>query len=189
VIPGMVVIAPCDAIEAKKATIALAEMEGYAYIRFTREKTPIITNEKDDFEIGKAEILWEPKTKAKNFDVAIISCGPLTYNAILAAKSLEQEKIKAIVINCHTIKPIDEKAILTAAKKCGAIVTVEEHNVVGGLGSAVAEVVVKNHPIPMEFIGMQDTFGESGKMGELIEKYGMAATDIVKAAKRVIKRK
>jgi len=185
VIPNMKVIVPCDAIEAKKATIAAAQIWGPVYLRFAREKTSVITTEKTPFIPGKAEIFYE----SKKSQVVIIGCGPVLYNALQAAKELEEEGIGAIVLNNHTIKPIDDKKIIELAKKCGAIVTVEEHNVLGGLGGAVAEVLAKNYSTPMEFIGIQDCFGESGKPEELIEKYGLGAENIVKAAKRVIKRK
>ncbi|MBI4993984.1 transketolase family protein [Candidatus Wolfebacteria bacterium] len=183
--PNMKVIVPCDAIEAQKATIAAAQIYGPVYFRFAREKTPIFTTENSSFEIGKAYEIWA----GKNPQIAIIGAGPVLYNALLAAQELEKEKISVIVLNCHTIKPLDEKKIIEVAKKCGAVVTVEEHNVIGGLGSAVAEVLAKNCPMPMEFIGMQDTFGESGEPDDLIEKYGMGAKDIIKAVKKVIKKK
>ena len=183
--PNMKVIVPCDMIETKKATIASAKIYGPIYLRLTREATPVFTEEKTPFTPGKAEIFWEGKKP----EVAIIGCGPLLYNALLAAKELEEEGISTMVINNHTIKPIDEKKIIEVAKKCKAIVTVEEHNVIGGLGSAVAEVLAKNYPTPMEFIGMEDCFGESGPPNDLIEKYGMGVEDIKKAAKKAIKKK
>ena len=185
VMANMRVFVPCDAIEAKKATIAAAEIWGPVYLRFTREKSPVLTTEGTPYTPGKAEIFWQSKKP----QVAIIGCGPLLHNALLAARELEKEKIGSIVLNCHTIKPLDEVTILAAAKKCGAVVTVEEHQVMGGLGGAVAEFLAKRHPTPMEFIGMQNTFGESGSPKELIEKYGMGAKDIKKAALRVIKKK
>lgn len=185
VIPNMKVIVPCDAIEAKKATIAAANIWGPVYLRFAREKTPVMTTEDTSFVPGKAYEIWESKKP----QVVIIGCGPLLYNALLAAKELEEEGISTIVLNNHTIKPIDEKKIIEVAKKCGAIVTVEEHNVIGGLGGAVAEVLAENYPTPMEFVGMKDCFGESGQPNELIEKYKMGKEDIKKAVKKVIKRK
>lgn len=187
--PNMKVIVSCDAIEAEKATIAAAQIWGPVYLRFAREKTPVMTTTETPFVPGKAEIFWNPSASGKKPQVAIIGCGPVLYNALQAAKELEEEGIGAIVLNNHTIKPIDDKKIIELAKKCGAIVTVEEHNILGGLGGAVAEVLAKNYPTPMEFIGMQDCFGESGKPDELIEKYGMGVESIVKAAKRAIKRK
>ncbi len=183
--PNMKVIVPCDAIEAKKATIAVAQIWGPVYLRFAREKTTVITTEETPFVPGKAEIFWQSKKP----QVVIIGCGPVLHNALQAAKELEKEDIGTIVLNNHTIKPIDDKKIIELAKKCGAVVSVEEHNVLGGLGGAVAEVLAKNYPVPMEFIGMQDCFGESGKPEELIEKYGLGVESIIKAAKCAIKRK
>lgn len=183
VMANMKVFVPCDMIEAKKATVAAAKIWGPVYMRFAREKTPVFTTEETPFEPGKAEVFWQ----SKNPQVAIIGCGPLLHNALLAAKDLDAEEIGTIVLNCHTIKPIDAKKIVEVAKKCGAVVTVEEHQVIGGLGGAVAEVLAKDHPTPMEFIGMQDTFGESGPPNDLIEKYGMGAKDIKTAVKKVLK--
>jgi len=185
VMANMRVFVPCDAVEAKKATTVAAKIWGPVYLRFAREKTPIMTTEATPFEPGRAEIFWESKKP----EVAIIACGPLVHNALLAAQELEKEDINVLVINCHTIKPMDEKTIIAAAKKCGAVVTVEEHQVMGGLGGAVAEVLAKNQPTPMEFIGMQNTFGESGAPNELIEKYGMGVKSIKEAVKGVLKRK
>ncbi len=185
VMPNMKIFCPCDVIEAKKATIAVAKMWGPVYLRFGREKSPIITTEKTQFIPGKAEIFWQSKKP----QVAIIACGILVHNALLAAKELEEEKIGTIVLNNHTIKPLDELKILEVAKKTDAVVTVEEHQITGGLGGAVAEFLAKKYPAPMEFIGMQNTFGESGAPKELIEKYGMGIEDIKKAVKRVIRRK
>ena len=186
VMANMRVIVPADAIEARKATMAAASIVGPVYLRLGREKTPVFTTEKTPFVPGRAEILWQSKKKPT---VAIIGCGPLLYNALLAARDLEQEEgIGSIVINSHTIKPLDEKTILAAAKKCGAVVTVEEHSVLGGLGGAVAELLAKKLPTPMEFIGMQDTFGESGSPSELLAKYKMDAPAIIAAVKHVLRR-
>ncbi len=182
-IPNLVVIAPCDAIETKKATLAAAEYVGPVYLRFAREKTPIMTTEDTPFEIGKALVFREGK------DVAIIGCGPLLHNALLAAEELAKEGIEAMVINNHTIKPMDKKTIIEAAKKCGAIVTVEDHQVMSGMGSAIAEVLAENYPVPIEFIGMKDKFGESGDPNELIEAFGMGKNAIKEAVKKVIQRK
>ena len=184
VMANMKVFVPCDAIEAKKATVAAAKIWGPVYLRFAREKSPIITTEETPFSPGKAEVFWQSKTPK----VAIIACGPLVHNALLAARELEKESIGTIVVNCHTIKPLDEATILEVAKKCGAVVTIEEHQVKGGLGGAVAELLALKCPTPMEFIGMQDTFGESGAPKELIEKYGMGVGSIQKAVHRVLKR-
>jgi transketolase len=185
VMPNMVVIAPSDAIETKKAVLEAAQNGKPTYIRFTRPTTPVFTTDRTPFKIGKAEIFWE----SKNPQVAIIACGPLVYEALLAAKKLEKSRIETLVINSHTIKPLDEQVIIRAAKTTGAVVTVEEHQVSGGLGGAVAEVLAKNFPCPIEFIGMPDSFGESGQADELLKKYGMKAKDIAEATKRVIKRK
>ena len=191
--PNMKVIVPCDAIEAKKATIAASKMWGPVYLRFVREKTPIITDDKAPFIPGKAEIFWDSsaskKRKKNKPQVCIAACGPLMANALDAAEDLEKEGIGSIVLNVHTVKPLDEKKILEIAKKCGAFVSVEDHNVIGGLGSAIAELLAKNKPVPMEFIGIQDEFSESGDPWKLIEKYGLTAKDIIKAVKKVIKKK
>lgn len=183
--PNMTVIAPADAIEAKKATVEAAKTEHPVYIRFAREKTPVFTTDKTPFKIGRAEILWE----SKDPQVAIIGCGPLVYEALLAARELEKNGIEVLVINSHTIKPLDEQAIIRAAKTCGAVVTVEEHQITGGLGGAVAEVLSRNFPVAQEFIGMPNSFGESGAPDELLEKYGMKAKDIIEAVKRAVARK
>lgn len=182
-IPRMTVIAPCDAIEARKATNAIADMTGPCYVRYAREKSPVFTTDKTPFHIGKAITMRE------GTDVAIIACGPLVYRALQAAEALKKESIEAMVINMHTIKPLDEKAVLAAAKKCGAIVTVEEHQIKGGLGGAVAEYLATSLPTPIEFIGVHDQFGESGKPDELIEFFGMGVTHIAAAARKVLKRK
>ena len=193
-IPNMTIINPCDAVEARKATLAALEIDGPVYIRLAREKTPVMTTENTPFKIGKAEMCWDaepPKggSASKDLDVAIICCGPLLYNAILAATELEKEGIKVRVINNHTIKPMDEKTIIEAAKDAGAIVTVEEHQVQGGMGSAVAEVLAKNCPVPIEFIGVQNRFGESGTPAELILHFGMDVSSIKKAVKKAYDRK
>lgn len=185
VMANMRVIVPCDAVEAKKATIAAARVWGPVYLRFGREKMPVFTTEGTSFKIGKAEIFWQSKKP----QAVVIACGSMTHYAILAAKELEEEGIEIMVVNNHTIKPLDEKTILAAAEVCGAVITAEEHQVHGGLGGAVAELLAKNLPTPMEFIGMQDVFGESGPPRDLIEKYGMGVEDIKAAVKKVLKRK
>ncbi|RJQ13606.1 transketolase family protein [Candidatus Parcubacteria bacterium] len=190
VIPNMSVFAPCDSVEGKKATLAAGlEIIGPAYIRFAREKTPVFTTPETPFKIGRAEIFWESAKNLPKPDVAIIACGPLVYNALLAAADLEKEGLGIIVVNNHTIKPIDEQTITEVAKRAGAVVTVEEHQVQGGMGSAVAEVLAKNHPVPVEFIGVQTRFGESGEQDELIEHFGMGVSHIKAAVEKVIKRK
>ena len=183
--PNMKVIVPCDAVEAKKATVAAAKIWGPAYIRLAREKTPEMTTEKTKFVPQKAYAMWESKKP----QVAIIGAGPILYQALLAAKELDSEKIGVVVLNSHTIKPIDGKKITEVAKECGAVVTVEEHNVIGGLGSAVAEVLAKNYPVPMEFVGINDVFGESGNPEELLKKYGLDANHIKEAVKKAMRRK
>lgn len=181
--PNMVVVVPCDAVEAEKATLAAAFNGRPTYIRFGREKSPIFTTNETPFEIGRAEIYRDGK------DVTIIGCGMLLFNALTAAEELAQEGIECTVINNHTIKPIDEKTIIEAAQKTGAIVSVEEHQVIGGLGSAIAEVLSRNYPVPQEYIGVQDRFGESGNPEELIKAFGMGANSIKEAVKKVIARK
>ena len=185
VMANMKVFVPCDAIEARKATAVAAQIWGPVYLRFAREKTPVVTTEETPFTPGKAEIFWESKRP----QAVIIACGTLVYNALQAAKELEKEKIGTIVVNNHTIKPMDEHIIIDVAKKCGAVVTVEEHQVAGGMGSAVAELLAKKHPTPQEFVGMQGVFGESGAPAELIERYGMGVKDIKSAVNKVVKRK
>jgi transketolase len=183
--PNMIVIYPADAIEAKKATVAAAANGKPTYLRFARENTPVFTTEETPFEIGKAEIFWESKSP----QASIIAAGPLLYEALLAAKELEKSEIEVEVIDCHTIKPIDERIIISSAKKTGAVVTIEEAQIMGGLGGAVAELLSRNLPTPQEFIGMPDHFGESGQPDELLAKYHMKAKDIVTAVKKVILRK
>ncbi len=194
-IADMRVFAPCDMHEAQKVTYAISKVHGPCYARFAREKTPVFTTEETPFEIGKAQIFWDangsPSTSSgrSRLDVAVIACGPLVHNAILAAAELEKEGIKIRVINNVSIKPMDEATIIQAAKDAGCVVTVEEHQVSGGMGSAVAEVLAKNYPVPMEFIGVQNRFGESGAPNELIEHFGMGVKHIEKAVKKVLERK
>lgn len=183
VIPKMMVLAPCDMIETRKAVQAISGIYGPAHVRFAREKSPVFTTEETPFELGKATTFWD------GTDVAVIGCGPLVHNAILAAGELEKEGVSVRVVNMHTIKPLDTEAILAAAKECGAIVTVEEHQVNGGLGGAVCECLAENHPIPVERIGVRDRFGESGSPQELIEALGMGVNSIKDAVKKVLKRK
>lgn len=183
--PNMTVIAPADKEETKKAVIEAAKTKAPTYIRFARAATPVFTTEDTPFKIGRAEIFWE----SKDPQVAIVAAGPLVYEALKAAKKLEKSEIGTLVINSHTVKPLDEQAITRAAKTTGAVVTVEEHQVNGGSGGAVSEVLGRNYPVPMELVGMPDSYGESGEPRELLEKYGMTADDIVSAVKNVIKRK
>lgn len=183
ILPNMTVIVPCDALEAKKATIASASREGPVYLRLGRSGVPLITKEVDNFQIGKANLLKDGK------DVTIIACGTEVYEALCAAEALKKENISARVINLHTIKPIDRDIIIKAAKETGAVVTAEEHTVIGGMGSAVSEVLAQTFPVPMEFIGVQDRFGESGDPKELFKLFGLTSDDIVKAAKKAVSRK
>lgn len=182
-LPGMVVINPCDYNQTKAATIAIADYEGPVYLRFGRPAVANFTPEDQVFEIGKALHLQEGK------DVTILATGHLVWESLLAAEQLHQKGISAEVINIHTIKPLDDEAILASVRKTGCVVTAEEHNIIGGLGESVARVLAINHPAPQEFIGTNDTFGESGTPAQLMEKYGLNAAAIVKAAEKVIKRK
>lgn len=183
VIPRMIVISPCDAVEAKKATLASVDTGTPVYLRLAREKTPVMTTEKTPFKIGKAEIFWTSK-KPK---VGIIATGALLHKALLAAKELEKEKIEVEVMNLSTIKPLDSQAIISLAKKCKRIITVEEHQIRGGMGSAVAECLAKEFPVPIEFIGVDDQFGQSGTQEELLKHYGLDKEAIIKAVKKVLK--
>jgi transketolase len=168
-LPGMTVIVPCDYAQTKAATIAIAHYEGPVYLRFGRPVWPIFTTELP-FEIGKAQVLNE------GTDVSIFACGHLVWNAIEAAKELEAKGISCDVINIHTIKPLDTEAILKSITKTKCAVTCEEHNIIGGLGDSIAQVAAKNLPIPIEYIGTNDTFGESGTPMQLMEKYGLSPT-------------
>lgn len=183
--PNMKVFAPCDSVEAKKVTLAISRIYGPCYMRFGREKSPLFTTEETPFEIGKAIYFWQTKKP----QATIVACGTLVYNALKAAKELTDEGVEVDMLNSPSIKPLDEGIIAAAAKKSGAIVTVEEHQVKGGLGGAVAEALARNHPVPMEFIGVQDSFGESGGAWELVEKYGMGVSHIKEAVRKVIERK
>lgn len=182
-LPNMTVLAPCDYLETKKATIAAAKMKGPVYLRFAREATPIFTTDQTPFKIGKAEVFREGK------DVTVIACGPTVHEALLAAHSLEKENISVEVINNHTIKPIDKKTLVDSVKKTGAVVTAEDHQVMGGMGSAVLEVLAQESPVPAEMIGVQDRFGESGSPDELMKEFHLLAEYITKAIKRVLDRK
>ena len=185
VMANMRVIIPCDIHEARKATVAASKIAGPVYLRFTREATPVITTEESPFNPGEAQIVWDSDRPR----CAIIACGPLVYTAILAAKELEAEKIDTLVVNNHTVKPLDRATILSVAKRCGAVVTVEEHQIEGGMGSAVAELLSKELPTIQEFVGMQGVFGESGPPGVLAVKYGMDVKDIKSAVKKTLRRK
>lgn len=181
VLPHMTVISPCDATQTRLALLAAVEqVNGPVYLRFGRAPVPDFTDEKLAFEVGKAQTL-----KNGN-DISVIATGHLVWEALEAAKMLANKGIHARIINMHTIKPIDEDAILRAARETGAIITAEEHQVTGGLGSAVAEVIVKKHPVPMQMIGMPDRFGESGQPEELMDKYRMRAKNIVETAEKLM---
>jgi transketolase len=184
VMPNMVVISPCDTIEAKKATLALSKSKEPAYLRLAREKTPIMTTEDTPFEIGKAQIMFVPESGLAQ--VGIIATGALLHKALVAAKQLEGEGIKVKVMNISTIKPLDTEAVIALAKETKKIITVEEHQIAGGLGSAVAECLAENYPTQMKFIGVHDKFGQSGTPTELIEYYGMGVKDILKAVKEIL---
>lgn len=183
VLPGVVVVVPCDFEQARQATHALAEHVGPAYIRFGREDTPVLTTTETGFELGKAQLFRD------GGDVSLVACGPLVYEALRAADELARDGIEARVLNVHTIKPLDVDAIARCARETGAIVTVEEHQVHGGLGGAVAEALAQHRPAPMEMVGMPDSFGESGKAAELLDKWGLTSPAIVRAARRVVERR
>ncbi len=185
VIPKMTVLVPADATEAKKATLAAAKMKGPVYLRLARHKTPIITTEETPFVIGQANVLIEPL----NPEVLIIACGPMVWEALLAAKNLLTLGLPVAVVNCHSLKPIDSQTIVKLARQAGAVVTAEEHQKIGGLGSAVAEVLASEYPTPMEFVGVDDKFGQSGTPAELFDHYRLTSKDIIQAVKRVLKRK
>lgn len=182
-LPGMTVVVPCDILETRKATVAVGEMHGPAYIRFGREAVPIITQESTPFKIGKAITMREGN------DVAIIACGMMVHESLETAERLAKEGIQARVINMHTLKPLDKEAIVKAAQECGCIVTAEEHQIYGGLSSAVAEVIVQNCLAPIEMVAVQDRFGESGQPFELMEEFGLTHKEVYNAVQKVLKRK
>lgn len=185
VLPNMNVVVPSDYNEAKKATIEMAKIDKPFYMRLPRIDSPVYTTEKTPFKIGKANVL----TESKKPEVTIIATGLMVYEALLAYKELEKNGIETIVINMHTIKLLDEETIIKYAKLTECVVTVEEHQVMGGLGSAVSETLSKNYPVPMEILGVQDRFGQSGKPGELFDEYEISKDHIIKAVKKVIARK
>ncbi|MEX1068446.1 MAG: transketolase C-terminal domain-containing protein [Patescibacteria group bacterium] len=182
--PRMKVFAPCDVWEAKKIVMAIAKIYGPCYMRFARDKTPVLTTAETPFSIGKAQLFWE--SKADKVDVAIFACGPLVHESLLAAAELEKAGLGVEVYDSATVKPLDEKTVLAAAKKAGAVVTAEEHQAKGGLGGAVAEFLGENHPVPVIKVGVQDRFGESGEPAELMMKFGLVAKNVVEAAKKAI---
>ncbi len=183
VLPHMTVVVPCDALEAERATRALAKSDTPAYLRLAREKTPIVTTKDTSFSLAKAQVYRE------GTHVTIVACGPMVYQALLAAEELNKNKIQAEVINCPVVKPLDTTTLLASINKTGAVVTAEEGQRIGGLGGAIAELVAENSPVPLERIGMVDRFGESGAPDELIHHFGLDAKHIAKAAQEVIKRK
>lgn len=183
VLPNMTVVVPCDAVETEKATLAIAEVDGPCFIRFGREAVPVITDESSPFEIGKANVLRE------GTDIAIVANGAMVCEAMKAAEALAEEGISATVVNLHTVKPLDTVCLDNVAKTCGAIVTAEEHQMAGGMGSAVAEYLATSTPVPMELVAIKDTFGESGSPDELMKKYGLTDGHIIEAVKRVVARK
>ncbi len=184
-LPHMTVIVPCDVEEARKATIAAAFSGNPTYLRFGREKTPVMTTTETPFEIGKAYEMWRGDTP----QLAIFGCGSVLYSALVAAHELEKEGINSVVVNMHSVKPLDREAVVMHAKECGAVVTVEEHQIAGGLGSVIAETLSSAYPVPIEFIGVQDQFGQSGEPTELLRHYGIDAPAVVLASKRAIMRK
>ena len=188
VLPRMVVISPCDANEAKRAAIAIAKTKDPTYIRLVREKSPVMTTKETPFEVGKASIVFHPQS-GKKADVGIIATGALLHKALIAAKSLESHGKHVTVLNLSTIKPLDEAAIIRLAHEAHAIVTVEEHQVAGGMGGAVAELLAAHFPVPIEFIGVRNQFGQSGTATELFAHYGLDERSITEAAHRVMLRK
>jgi len=183
VLPNLMVIVPCDAFEAQKATVAAGYIKGPVYLRYGREKVPTITTKRTPFKIGRADVYRDGK------DVCVIACGIMVYASLVAAEKLDKDGISVMVINNSTIKPMDKKTIIAAAKKTKAVVTAEEHQITGGLGGAVAEILSQNYPVPMRIVGVKDRFGESGQPDELLKKFGCSPKDVIKAVKEVIKMK
>jgi transketolase len=182
-LPGMTVIVPCDFNQTKAATIAVAEYEGPVYLRFGRPKWPNFTAEDQKFEIGKAQVLNE------GTDITIFACGHLVWKAVEAGRILEEKGYSVELINIHTIKPLDTEAVIKSLTKTGCAVTAEEHNVLGGLGDSIAQVAARYIPCPIEYVGTNDTFGESGKPTDLLKKYGLDTPNIVEAAEKAMARK
>ncbi len=185
VLPNMRVYSPCDALEAKRITEAMARVMGPCYLRLSRDASPCVTTEETPFTFGKIQRFWVSKKP----DCAIFATGPLVSEALSVAAALEVEDIHVEVLNVHAIKPLDERSVIAAAKRAGCVVSVEDHQTSGGLGSAISEVLSRNFPVPQEFVGMRDTFGESGKPRELLKKYGMSRIDIAAAVKKAVERK
>ncbi len=187
--PGLNIIVPCDSIEAKKATIIAGDTEGPFYLRFSRDKSAVMTTDETPFEFGKMANFWIPDSPAGEPQVTIFAMGYMLYYALLAAKELETEGIQTLVVNAPTIKPFDTEGLLEFTKISRAVVTVEDHQVMGGLGGVIAEYLSKSTPLPMEMVALQDTFAESGKPKELLAKYHMDVPDIKEAVKKIIGRK
>ncbi len=185
VLPGIQVLVPCDSVEARKATIAVGQTDRPSYIRFSRPPTPVMTTEETPFELGSMQVFW----LADNPPVTILATGYMLFHALCAARELAGENIDVQVVDVATIKPLDTESLSRFAATTGAFVTVEDHQVAGGLGGAIAEWAAKNHPLPIEFIGLQDTFAESGDPEALVEKYRMGADEIEQAVRRVLARK
>lgn len=179
-LPNLVVIAPADYHETKKALAAAIAYNGPVYLRLSRQNTAVFTNEKSPFKIGQAQVL------KKGQDITLIACGPMVSEALEAAKKLASENISAEVINCHTIKPLDQKTILASVKKTKKVVSIEDHQIHGGMGSAVAEMLAENFPVPMKLLGVNDTFGESGVPAELYKKYGLSQENIISTIKKML---
>jgi len=185
VLPNMVVISPCDLIEAKKATMASSKTENPTYLRFARNDTPIITTNETPFEIGKAQIVFHPEVGLAQ--IGIIATGPVLYNAIIAAKKLEEDGIKTKVMNLSTIKPLDKNSIISLAKEAKKIITIEDHQIAGGMGSAVAECLAEHYPTQIEFLGVKDLFGQSGTPEELYKNYQIDEASILASVEKLLK--
>jgi transketolase len=183
IIPRMVVVAPCDMHEAYKATLAIAGNGKPSYLRLAREKTPLMTTTDTPFEVGKAYEMW----RSERPQVALMGYGPVLHNALVAAKELDEKGIGSVVLNVHTIKPLDEEKIVALAQECGTVVTIEEHQVAGGIGGAIAELLARTSPTRMAFVGVHDRFGQSGTPEELMEEYGMSVFHIVETVERLTK--
>lgn len=185
VLPNMTVVSVSDALEAEKMVAKVVDIKGPVYLRIPRVESPIYTTVDTPLEIGKANVLWE----SKDPQVTLVGHGPIIYKALIAAKDLDEMGIGSVVINMHTIKPLDEEILLQYAMTTGSVVTLEDHQIAGGLGSAVVEYLAKSYPVPVEFVGMKDTFGESGKPQELLEKFGLTSRSIIEATNKVVARK
>ncbi len=184
VLPNMDILLPCDFEEAKKAVLVAAESPRPSYIRLTRSKTPVITTPKTPFTLGKVNVLWQDKDPK----ASLIAVGPLVYEALVAADKLKKAGIALRVVSCHSLAPLDEQAIIHEAKISGAVVSVEDHQIKAGLGGAIAEILAQNYPVPMEFVGVANRFGQSGEVGELKAEYGLGSDAIIKSVKRVLAR-